>query len=131
MGNFYNPVLTEEQMAAYLDGMLTTEENNMVEELISFSPEMKEIQEAVDAVDVSFIYNSDIEVPIECLADDFSLPDIPDVGDMGYVDDNISSDDEFEGMDDYQNENVDNCNYDTGSENEESFLDCDCNGIEF
>lgn len=131
MGNFYNPVLTEEQMAAYLDGMLTTEENNMVEELISFSPEMKEIQEAVDAVDVSFIYNSDIEVPIECLADDFSLPDIQDVGDMGYVDDNISSDDEFEGMDDYQNENVDNSNYDIGSENEESFLDCDCNGIEF
>lgn len=79
MGNYFEPVLSEEQLAAYLDGMLSAEENNMVEELISSSPEMAEIQDAIDSVDATYLYESDDEIPIECMADDFSLPD------MGYV----------------------------------------------
>ena len=79
MGNYFEPVLSEEQLAAYLDGMLSAEENNMVEKLISSSPEMAEIQDAIDSVDATYLYESDDDIPIECMADDFSLPD------MGYV----------------------------------------------
>lgn len=76
MGSYFEPVLTEEQMAAYLDGMLSVEENNMVEDLISSSPEMEEILDVIDSVDSSFIYEYDTEIPLECMVDDFSLPDI-------------------------------------------------------
>lgn len=76
MGNYFEPVLSEEQMAAYLDGMLSTEESNMVEELIDSNPEMVEIREAIDSVDTTYLYATNDEIPIECLADDFSLPDI-------------------------------------------------------
>lgn len=79
MGNYFEPVLSEEQMAAYLDGMLSAEDCNMVEELIDSDPEMVEIQDAIDSVDTTYLYESDDEIPIECMADDFSLPD------MGYV----------------------------------------------
>lgn len=76
MGYYIEPVLSEEQMAAYLDGMLSTEESNMVEEMMESSPEMTEIQDAIDSVDSTYIYEVEEEVPIECLADDFSLPDV-------------------------------------------------------
>ena len=79
MGNYFEPVLSEEQLSAYLDGMLSAEENNVVEELISSSPEMAEIQDSIDSVDSTYLYENDYEIPIECMADDFSLPDI------GYV----------------------------------------------
>ena len=76
MENYIKPVLSEEQMAAYLDGMLSAEENEMVEELIYLNPEMEEIQESIDSIDSTYIYEVDNEVPIECMADDFSLPQI-------------------------------------------------------
>ena len=79
MGNYFEPVLSEEQMAAYLDGMLSTEENNMVEELIDSNPEMAEIQDVIDSVDATYLYENDDEIPIECMADDFSLPNIGNV----------------------------------------------------
>lgn len=76
MENYIKPALSEEQMAAYLDGMLSTEESEMVEELIYANPEMEEIQDSIDSIDSTFIYEADNEVPIECLADDFVLPHI-------------------------------------------------------
>lgn len=76
MGNYFEPVLSEEQLAAYLDGILSTSESNMVEGLISSDPEMQEIQDAIDSVDYTFLYDIDEEVPIECVADDFTLPDV-------------------------------------------------------
>jgi len=76
MGNYFNYVLSEEQMAAYLDGMLSAEESNMIEELIDSNSEMVEIQDAIDAVDLTYLYETNYEIPIECMADDFSLPDI-------------------------------------------------------
>lgn len=90
MGNYFEPVLSEEQLAAYLDGMLTTEESNMVENLIASSPDMVEIMDDLDAVDSSYIYEVDEEVPIECMADDFSLP---------IVDDNYGAHDESDAND--------------------------------
>lgn len=74
MGKLYNPVLSEEQLAAYLDGMLSAEENEMVENITISDPIMEEIFDVVDDVDTDLIIESDIEIPIECLADDFILP---------------------------------------------------------
>ena len=71
-------------MAAYLDGMLSTEESNIVEELINSNPEMTEMQDAIDSVDTTCLYVTNDEIPIECLADDFSLPDI-DYGDNNHA----------------------------------------------
>lgn len=76
MATYFEPVLSEEQMAAYLDGMLSPEESNMVEEIIASTPEMEEILETIDSVDSAYIYEADEEIPIECFADDFSLPDM-------------------------------------------------------
>ncbi len=74
MATYFEPVLSEEQLAAYLDGMLSPEENNMIEDIIASDPEMEEIQETIDSVDSSYIYEADEEIPIECFADDFSMP---------------------------------------------------------
>lgn len=76
MEKYFEPVLSEEQMAAYLDGMLSDEENDMIEGLIISNPELMEIQDVIDSVDSNYIYITDDEIPIECIADDFSLPEI-------------------------------------------------------
>lgn len=76
MANYFEPILSEEQMAAYLDGMLSIEESNMVEELISSVPEMEEIRDTIDFIDSTYINESENEVPIECMADDFILPEV-------------------------------------------------------
>ena len=107
MGNYFEPVLSEEQMAAYLDGMLSVEENNMVEELISSSPEMEEIQDAIDSVDAIYLYESNNEIPIECMADDFSLPD------MSYVNHRETDSYDGDGHPDVDGYNEDFDNHDT------------------
>lgn len=56
--------------------MLSTEESNMIEELIDSNPEMVEIQDAIDSVDDTFLYVINEEIPMDCLADEFSVPDI-------------------------------------------------------
>lgn len=77
MENYFKPVLSEEQMAAYLDGMLSTEESAMVEEQIMADPEMQEIQDSIDDVDTSLAaYDETQELPLECLSDNFELPAI-------------------------------------------------------
>lgn len=137
MGNNFEPVLSEEQMAAYLDGMLSTEESNMVEELIDSNPEMVEIQEAIDSVDTAYLYVTNDEIPIECLADDFSLPDISHGEDYHVI---VSYDsDEFNESDSYNEDynNLDNT-YDSdyeddssNSEHDDSFLEDGYNDISF
>lgn len=72
-----NHTLTEEQMAAYLDGMLAPEEVAQVERLIGDNDTLQEIQEAIDDVDDIFLAdNYDVEVPSECLEEHFILPDL-------------------------------------------------------
>lgn len=119
MGNYFEPVLSEEQMAAYLDGMLSTEESNMVEELIDSNPEMAEIQDALDSVDTTYLYVTNDEIPIECLADDFSLPDIGQEEDNHAI---VSYDSEEYYDSDNYNEDYENQNnaYDTNYEDDSS-----------
>ncbi len=107
MGAFFDYPLSEEQMAAYLDGMLNAEQSNMVEELIASDPDMSGIQDAIDTVDASFIaFDTSEELPLECLADDFVLPEILMADDFAHhhdddavPDSNVVADDD---NDDYQ-----------------------------
>ncbi len=127
MGNYFEPVLSEEQLAAYLDGMLSAEENNVVEELISSSPEMAEIQDSIDSVDSTYLYENDYEIPIECMADDFTLPDVSYEEHHAidsYDTDEYVDDDSYNEDDDYQDtsDGIEYQNEDTGSEHEDSFL---------
>ena len=96
MGNYFEPVLSEEQLAAYLDGILSTEENNMIEEIISSDPEMTEIQDAIDAVDSIYTEVSDCVIPLECMADDFSLPYV----DYEDIQAEMESDEDYYGSED-------------------------------
>ena len=135
MGNYFEPVLSEEQMAAYLDGMLSTEENNMVEEIIESSPEMMEIQDAMDSVDSAYIYETNEEIPIECMADDFSLPD---VGFNYQIDDSSDSDnyiddEEYDVNSEYQDESFEADYQDESLENghEDSFINNEFEDISF
>ena len=137
MGNYFEPVLSEEQMSAYLDGMLSTEESNMVEELIDSNPEMVEIQDALDSVDNTFLNVTNDEIPIECLADDFSLPDIGHGDDyhsiISYDTDNYDDTDSFN--EDYDNQdNAYDSEYQdesSNTENDDSFLEEGCNDVSF
>jgi len=90
MSNTWIPTLSEEQFAAYLDGMLDTEESSMVEQAIADAPALQEIEDAIDETDYSFIVQDPMEeIPLECLADDFQLPAI------GY--DDYNSDNSYTG----------------------------------
>ena len=48
MGRNYDYSLTEEQMAAYLDGMLNAEQSNLVEEIISSDFDMQVLAVALE-----------------------------------------------------------------------------------
>lgn len=89
--------LTEEQMAAYLDGMLSPEEATMVEDAIAGDERLQNIQEAIDDVDETYLVdNYDVEIPEECFADDFELPAIPGAQhDMEHI--NLFDDDDIDG----------------------------------
>ena len=137
MGYYFEPVLSEEQMAAYLDGMLSTEESNMVEELIDSNPEMVEIQDVIDSVDTTYLYTTNDEIPIECLVDDFSLPNINHVEDHhAIVSYNMEDYDDI-GSNHEDSDNQDNT-YDTDyldessdAEHDDSFLEDGYNDISF
>ena len=104
MGGYIESILSEEQMAAYFDGMLSTHESNMVEDLIASVPELQELQDDIDMVDDSYLYTIDEDVPIECMADDFELPEIsmtPHFSERSQVEDFRATE---EMIDEYDNE---------------------------
>lgn len=100
MGMYIEPVLNEEQMAAYLDGMLTDAETQTVELLINDNQVLTDILNAIDAIDAAYIENAGGEAPLECMADDFVLPEV-DGGDF------MSAEDDCDQIDFTGNENDD------------------------
>lgn len=102
--------LTEEQMAAYLDGMLDSEQSSMVEDLIGNDFDLQQIEDAVDAVDAAYLnLDPSDELPLECLADNFVLPEIALADDL-YIDHN---DDDHADHDDIDDHDIDdNYNHD-------------------
>lgn len=78
--------LSEEKMAAYLDGMLKAEAAMMVGLAIIDNSELLQIQNSIDDVDATLLTeNNDIEIPAECLSEDFELPFVDDM--LGYASD--------------------------------------------
>lgn len=116
-------MLSEEQMAAYLDGMLSTEETTYVEQQIDGSPELAEIQDTIDDVDSAYLdFDDDIEeLPLECIADDFQLPT---VGTIDYDDSQPLQDEYADGEEDYYLDNEQSFgDYDSTSSYEETDSD--------
>lgn len=82
-----NLILTEEQMAAYLDGRLSPEEAMQVEQIIATDTGLQDIQATIDDIDNTLITdNYDVEIPAELYSDTFTLPDID--GDSAFTDEN-------------------------------------------
>ena len=108
MRNYNQPMLSEEQMAAYLDGMLDQEEAAYVGQQIDNDPVLTEIQDSIDDVDASYLaYDDAEELPIECLTDDFDLP-IIDGYTEDYDNDYSDVDDDYDDYaDDYEDGYVD------------------------
>ena len=119
----FGPILSEEQLAAYLDGMLSADESSFVENAIDNDPELQEIQEALDEVDSSYIaYDATEEIPVECMSDDFVLPTIDTMygedgfnnvedsftDDNGQAADEIVFNDEYHAMEDVEDTIDDN-----------------------
>lgn len=78
--------ISEEKMAAYLDGMLKAEAAMMVGLAIVDNSELLQIQDSIDDVDTLLLTeNNDIEIPAECMSDDFELPFVIDM--LGYASD--------------------------------------------
>ena len=107
MENYINSLLTEEQLAAYLDGMLSTDESSYVEEVINTNPVMEDILDDIDYVDSAYINNLDEEIPDEFMDEDFLLPDIYDNNnsiedDYGIEYDNDMSDEYQDGHDELE-----------------------------
>lgn len=97
MGKYFEPALNEEQIAAYLDGMLTEEENEIVESVIDNDEQMQEIMDDMDTVDTAYLgYDQDEDIPLELISDDFALPDV-----YGYEHDDASDDVYGEDSSDY------------------------------
>lgn len=87
MDKNFDPALTEEQLAAYLDGMLTDEENVVVENVIDNDEQMQGVMNDIDHTDSAYLnYDQNEDIPLEIMSDDFTLPE---VGVYGY-DDNTS-----------------------------------------
>ena len=96
MENYFNPMLSGEQMAAFLDGMLTTDESTMVEEQIEDNPQLQEIQSSIDDIDSTLIgYDETSELPLECISDDFTLPIVEVVDASILMDGPLSGDDDL------------------------------------
>lgn len=137
MENYFEPLLSEEQMAAYMDGMLSIEDSNMIENLIDSNPEMVEIQDAIDSVDNTYLYVINEEIPIECLADDFSLPNIGHGEDHhAIVSYNIEEYDDTDNInEDYDNQ-YNRCDTEcmddsSNAENDDSFMEDGYDDISF
>lgn len=123
MENFISSLLTEEQMAAYLDGMMSTDESSIVEAMIASNPVLEELFDEIDSVDSSYINNLYAEIPEECLSDNFVLPDV----DGGYADIDEAYDDDADDdslQDGHLQEADDNDDYDddsAGTGNDDGF----------
>ena len=132
MENYFSPLLSEEQMAAYLDGMLTTEENNYIEEQIMADPALQEIQDSLDDVDAELIaYDETQELPLECISDDFQLPLI-DYGMMSEEDgDIIDSDNDSYSDDYYENDENDYLEDQANYDQDQAYSDSSFDNISF
>ena len=93
MANFYNPVISEETFAAWLDGALSSEQEAMFLDTCSHNEELQELLDANDQVEEDYenLVESGIVLPSE-FEGDFDIPQITDTTN----DEELYSDDQIE-----------------------------------
>ncbi len=81
MANFYNPVLSEETFAAWLDGAMSSEQEAMFLDACSHNEDLQELLDANDQIEEDYEYfvENGIVLPSEFEAD-FDIPQITDIG---------------------------------------------------
>lgn len=101
MTDYYDPLpFSEEQFAAWLDGTMSPDEEQLFMQECASNPDMQLLLDANDNIDDSFeeMVANGYEVPEELYADDFQLPEI---GDFDDVDDHVFDfDDQIADVDD-------------------------------
>ena len=93
MANFYNPDISEETFAAWLDGALTSEQEAMFLDTCSHNEELQELLDANDQIEEDYenLVESGIVPPSE-FDGDFDIPHITDTSN----DEELYSDDQIE-----------------------------------
>lgn len=89
MTDYYDTLpVSEEQFAAWLDGTMSPDEEQLFMQECASNPDMQFLLDANDNIDDSFeeMVANGYEVPEELYADDFQLPEI---GDFDDVDDHV------------------------------------------
>lgn len=79
MANFYNPVISEETFAAWLDGALSSEQEAMFLDACSHNEDLQELLDANDQIEEDYenLVESGIVLPSE-FEGDFDIPQITD-----------------------------------------------------
>ena len=128
MDNYYNPVVSEDTFAAWLDGTMSFEQESKFLETCSNNKDLQELLDANDQIDEDYENMIDIgyDLPCEFLSD-FEIPQI----------DNISESDEiysFEQIEPYEQDgdNSDDSMWygDTESEDETIVENCTLTGMD-
>ena len=80
MANFYNPVISEETFAAWLDGAMSSEQEAMFLDACSHNKDLQELLDANDQIEEDYEYfvENGIVLPSEFEAD-FDIPQITDI----------------------------------------------------
>ena len=107
MTDYYAPLpFSEEQFAAWLDGTMSPDEEQLFMQECASNPDMQSLLDANDNIDDSFeeMIANGYEMPEELYADSFQLPEIGDFDDVddhvfGF-DDQIADDDDVANSDD-------------------------------
>lgn len=89
MTDYYDPLpFSEEQFAAWLDGTMSPDEEQLFMQECASNPDMQLLLDANDNIDDTFeeMVANGYELPAELYADDFQLPEI---GDFDDVDDHV------------------------------------------
>ena len=89
MTDYYDPLpFSEEQFAAWLDGTMSPDEEQLFMQECASNPDMQSLLDANDNIDDSFeeMIANGYEMPEELYADSFLLPEI---GDFDDVDDHV------------------------------------------
>ena len=136
MTDYYDPLpFSEEQFAAWLDGTMSPDEEQLFMQECASNPDMQFLLDANDNIDDSFeeMIAYGYEMPEELYADSFQLPEIGDFDDVddhvfGF-DDQISDDDDVANSDDITDaDDVANSDYITDADdvtNSDDITDAD------
>lgn len=116
MANFYNPVMSEETFAAWLDGAMSSEQEAMFLDACSHNEELQELLDANDQIEEDYenLIESGIVLPSEFEAD-FDIPQIIDTSNDEelYSYDQVEpyEQDEVDDFDGLNNHEDDGCDY--------------------